>query len=109
MAWGAGPDCAAGAAGAPDLRRVRGRSAASHQTGQRYPNINLESVLLALADDITFDGATGHVEHDSTNAPPRDRTLVLLCQTGNDAETALACGACRHDQSSEAQAPPCAG
>ncbi|WP_155056406.1 hypothetical protein [Streptomyces blattellae] len=67
------------------------------------------SVPLALGADIVFDGATGFVSHDGTNTPPRDKTLVLLHQSGNRAETALACGAYRHDQSSEEQGPPCAG
>jgi ABC-type branched-subunit amino acid transport system substrate-binding protein len=84
-------------------------SQAVRQAGLRDPDIDRESVLLVLGNGIAFNGATGYVSYDGANAPPHDKTLVLLRQSGNHPEAVLACGAYRQDQSSEAQGPPCAG
>ncbi|MGC9535602.1 ABC transporter substrate-binding protein [Streptomyces sp. UG1] len=84
-------------------------SQAVRQAGLRDPDIDRESVLLVLGTGIAFNGATGYVSYDGANAPPHDKTLVLLRQSGNHPEAVLACGAYRQGQSSEAQGPPCAG
>ncbi|MEV5434082.1 ABC transporter substrate-binding protein [Streptomyces sp. NPDC052701] len=84
-------------------------SEAVRKAGQVDPDIERKSVRLVLGAGISFDGATGRVSYDGANAPPRDKTLVLLRQSGNQPEAVLACGAYDRDQSSEAQGPPCAG
>ncbi|NGO46738.1 hypothetical protein [Streptomyces ureilyticus] len=57
---------------------------------------------------MLFHGAQSQDSHDGADAPPHDKTLVLLRQPGNHPEAVLACGACRQDESSEVQGPPCA-
>ncbi|MFI6935494.1 ABC transporter substrate-binding protein [Streptomyces sp. NPDC050287] len=82
-------------------------SQAVREAGLHDPDIDRKSVLLVLGSGIAFDGATGYVSYDGANAPPHDKTLVLLRQSGNLPEAVLACGAYRQDESSEAQGPPC--
>ncbi|MEU2060870.1 ABC transporter substrate-binding protein [Streptomyces sp. NPDC013455] len=82
-------------------------SQAVRQAGLSDPDIDRKSVLLVLSTGISFNGATGFVSYDGPNAPPHDKTLVLLRQSGDHPEAVLACGAYREDQSSEAQGPPC--
>ncbi|MFI6209987.1 ABC transporter substrate-binding protein [Streptomyces sp. NPDC051041] len=82
-------------------------SDAVREAGQADRDINRESVLLALRAGIVFDGATGYISYDGANAPPRDKTLVLLRQSGRKPQAVLACGAYRQGQSSKAQGSPC--
>ncbi|WP_215451741.1 ABC transporter substrate-binding protein [Streptomyces sp. ATCC 21386] len=84
-------------------------SQAVREAGLHDPDIDRKSVLLVLGSGIAFDGATGYVSYDGANAPPHDKTLVLLRQSGNHPEAVLACGAYRQDESSETQGPPCTG
>lgn len=84
-------------------------SQAVREAGLHDPDIDRKSVLLVLGSGIAFDGATGYVSYDGANAPPHDKTLVLLRQSGNHPEAVLSCGAYRQDESSEVQGPPCAG
>ncbi|CAL9495517.1 ABC transporter substrate-binding protein [Streptomyces sp. Tu 3180] len=84
-------------------------SHAVRQAGLADPAVDRTSVLLVLGAGIAFDGATGYVSYDGANAPPHDKTLVLLRQSGNRPEAVLACGAYRQHRSSEEQGPPCAG
>ncbi|AYN40305.1 ABC transporter substrate-binding protein [Streptomyces dangxiongensis] len=84
-------------------------SQAVRQAGLADPDIERKSVLLVLQAGIAFNGATGYVSYDGANAPPRDKTLVLLRQTGDRPKAVLACGAYDQHRSSEAQGPPCAG
>ncbi|MDT0542910.1 hypothetical protein [Streptomyces lonegramiae] len=73
------------------------------------PDVNRESALIALGAGVTFDGATGYVSYDQdSNAPPRDKTLVLLRQLGQRPEAVVACGAYRPGASSRETGPPCA-
>ncbi|MDO0926637.1 ABC transporter substrate-binding protein [Streptomyces sp. TG1A-8] len=83
-------------------------SQAVRRAGQGDPDVERKSVLLVLDAGITFNGATGYVSYDGANAPPRDKTLVLLRQAGNRPKAVLACGAYGPRQSSEVQGPPCA-
>ncbi|MFF1406468.1 ABC transporter substrate-binding protein [Streptomyces sp. NPDC058294] len=84
-------------------------SEAVRQAGLADPDIERKSVLLVLQAGIAFNGATGYVSYDGANAPPSDKTLVLLRQTGDEPKAVLACGAYDQHQSSEAQGPPCSG
>ncbi|MEV5882431.1 ABC transporter substrate-binding protein [Streptomyces sp. NPDC052020] len=84
-------------------------SEAVRQAGRADPDVDRTSVRLVLGTGIAFHGATGYVSYDGANAPPHDKTLVLLRQSGNQPEAVLACGAYRQGQSSEAQGSPCAG
>jgi ABC-type branched-subunit amino acid transport system substrate-binding protein len=84
-------------------------SEAVREAGVHDPDIDRKSVLLVLGSGIAFDGATGYVSYDGANAPPHDKTLVLLRQSGNHPEAVLTCGAYRQGESSEVQGPPCAG
>ncbi|MFJ9147271.1 ABC transporter substrate-binding protein [Streptomyces sp. NPDC102270] len=84
-------------------------SEAVREAGVHDPDIDRKSVLLVLGSGIAFDGATGYVSYDGANAPPHDKTLVLLRQSGNLPEAVLTCGAYRQGESSEVQGPPCAG
>ncbi|MFF8100932.1 ABC transporter substrate-binding protein [Streptomyces sp. NPDC016640] len=82
-------------------------SEAVRKAGLADPEIDRKSVLLVLGAGIAFNGATGYVSYDGANAPPHDKTLVLLRQSGKHPEAVLACGAYSRHQSSEAQGPPC--
>ncbi|MFF9085891.1 ABC transporter substrate-binding protein [Streptomyces sp. NPDC014991] len=84
-------------------------SQAVRQAGLADRDIERKSVLLVLQAGIAFNGATGYVSYDGANAPPRDKTLVLLRQTGDRPKAVLACGAYDQHRWSEAQGPPCAG
>ncbi|MHC3471575.1 type 1 periplasmic-binding domain-containing protein [Streptomyces sp. 7R007] len=66
------------------------------------------AILTALRSGITFDGATGHVSYDNgVQQPPRDKTLVLLRQSGDGPLVAEACGAYRQGVQSGTQGAPC--
>lgn len=57
---------------------------------------------------VNFNGATGYVEYEQgTNRPPKDKTLVLLRETGQNPVAVTACGAYDQGQSSAAQGEPC--
>ncbi|MEU5027789.1 type 1 periplasmic-binding domain-containing protein [Streptomyces milbemycinicus] len=84
-------------------------SQAVDQARLRDPDVKRESVLVALGAGVTFDGATGYVSYDQgSNAPPRDKTLVLLRQVAQQPEAVVACGAYRPDTSSRTTGAPCA-
>jgi ABC-type branched-subunit amino acid transport system substrate-binding protein len=83
-------------------------SEAVREAGLTDPAVERKSVRLVLGAGIAFDGATGYVSYDGANAPPHDKTLVLLRQSGTQPKAVLACGAYRQGESSEDQGPPCA-
>ncbi|OIK24040.1 ABC transporter substrate-binding protein [Streptomyces malaysiense] len=61
---------------------------------QADPTVDRANVLHSLQDGITFDGATGYVSYGAdVNAPPVDKTLVLLQQVADQPEAVVACGA----------------
>jgi ABC-type branched-subunit amino acid transport system substrate-binding protein len=84
-------------------------SDAVREVGGTDSDVDRDAVRVLLRRGIEFHGATGHVLYGRGNAPPRDKTLVLLRQSGSRPEAVLACGAYRQGQSSEKQGPPCAG
>ncbi|WP_217710491.1 ABC transporter substrate-binding protein [Streptomyces sp. NA04227] len=74
----------------------------------RDKNADPRSMLTALSGGITFDGATGYVSYgQGSNAPPPDKTLVLLRQSAKGPKVVAACGAYRNGETSSAQGPPC--
>lgn len=61
------------------------------------PTVSRANVLHSLQDGIAFDGATGFVSYGAdVNAPPVDKTLVLLRQVADQPEAVVACGEYRH-------------
>ncbi|WP_330306110.1 MULTISPECIES: ABC transporter substrate-binding protein [unclassified Streptomyces] len=84
-------------------------SQAVDQARLRDESVSRESVLVALGGGVTFNGATGYVSYDQgNNAPPADKTLVLLRQLADRPEAVVVCGAYRQGASSRAEGPPCA-
>ncbi|WP_210430136.1 ABC transporter substrate-binding protein [Streptomyces physcomitrii] len=74
----------------------------------RDKNADPRSMLTALSGGISFDGATGYVSYgQGSNAPPPDKTLVLLRQTAEGPVTVAACGAYQQGQETARQGPPC--
>ncbi|MET7567664.1 ABC transporter substrate-binding protein [Streptomyces sp. NPDC005492] len=72
------------------------------------PTVSRASVLGRLQDGITFDGATGYVSYGKdVNAPPTDKTLVLLRQVADQPEAVVACGAYRKGEAYKKQGVPC--
>lgn len=56
--------------------------------------VRRESVLTALRNNITFDGATGVVSFSEfSSGPPKRKTLVILRQSAYEPEAVVACGA----------------
>lgn len=56
--------------------------------------VRRESVLTALRNNITFDGATGAVSFSEfSSGPPKRKTLVILRQSAGEPEAVVACGA----------------
>jgi ABC-type branched-subunit amino acid transport system substrate-binding protein len=84
-------------------------SEAVREAGLADPEVDRKSVLLVLGNGVAFNGATGYVSYEGANAPPDDKTLVLLRQSGNHPKAVLVCGAYRQGESSEKQGKPCAG
>ncbi|GGJ22096.1 ABC transporter substrate-binding protein [Streptomyces brasiliensis] len=83
-------------------------SQAVDQARLRDESVSRESVLVALGAGVTFNGATGYVSYDQgNNAPPVDKTLVLLRQLADRTEAVVVCGAYEQGASSRAQGPPC--
>lgn len=83
-------------------------SQAVDQARLRDESVSRESVLVALGAGVTFNGATGYVSYDQgNNAPPVDKTLVLLRQLADRPEAVVVCGAYEQGASSRAQGPPC--
>jgi ABC-type branched-subunit amino acid transport system substrate-binding protein len=84
-------------------------SEAVNQARSHDDRIERRSVLLTLARGITpFNGATGYITYaPDVNAPPVDKTLVILRQLGTRPEAVLVCGAFDLGQSSREQGPPC--
>ena len=71
-------------------------------------SVSRQSVLVALGAGVTFNGATGYVTYDQgNNAPPVDKTLVLLRQLADQPKAVVVCGAYEQDASSHAEGPPC--
>lgn len=69
-----------------------------------------ETMLAMLRNGVRFDGATGFVAYSGgTPGPPRDKTLVLLRQSGGKPVVVMACGAYREGESGEQQGGPCTG
>lgn len=84
-------------------------SQAVDQARLRDESVSRESVLVALGGGVTFNGATGYVSYDQgNNAPPGDKTLVLLRQLADRPEAVVVCGAYKQGASSKAEGPPCA-
>ncbi|MFI2031798.1 ABC transporter substrate-binding protein [Streptomyces buecherae] len=72
-------------------------------------SVGRSAVTTALRSGVSFDGATGSVTYASgSNAPPRDKTLVVLRLTPKGPRTAAACGAYAQGQRYALQGPPCA-
>ncbi|WP_416959352.1 ABC transporter substrate-binding protein [Streptomyces sp. Agncl-13] len=77
---------------------------------QADPTVSRANVLQALQDGISFDGATGYVSYGAdVNAPPVDKTLVLLRQVADRPEVVVACGAYQQgeDYRYQKQGVPC--
>ncbi|MCD7439666.1 ABC transporter substrate-binding protein [Streptomyces lincolnensis] len=77
---------------------------------QADPTVSRANVLHSLQDGISFDGATGYVSYGAdVNAPPVDKTLVLLRQVANQPEAVVACGAYQQgeDYRYQKQGVPC--
>lgn len=77
---------------------------------QADPSVSRTNVLQALQYGITFDGATGYVSYGpAVNAPPVDKTLVLLRQVADQPEAVVACGAYQQgkDYRYQKQGVPC--
>ncbi|MFJ6294361.1 ABC transporter substrate-binding protein [Streptomyces griseoviridis] len=90
-----------------DAFHVLSRSADMALSGQG--GVDPNAMLTALRSGITFDGATGYVSYgQGSNMPPRDKTLVLLRQSGTGPKVALVCGAYRQGESSNAEGGACA-
>uniref|UniRef100_A0AAU2A2M7 ABC transporter substrate-binding protein n=1 Tax=Streptomyces sp. NBC_00093 TaxID=2975649 RepID=A0AAU2A2M7_9ACTN len=84
-------------------------SQAVSEAYQSDPAITRNSVVIELRNGVRFDGATGSVSYaEGSNAPPVDKTLVLLRQLADGPEAVVACGAYGEDETSEKQGPPCA-
>ncbi|MFF8593967.1 ABC transporter substrate-binding protein [Streptomyces sp. NPDC015220] len=83
-------------------------SQAVDQARLRDESVSRQSVLVALGGGVTFNGATGYVSYDQgNNAPPVDKTLVLLRQVADRPEAVVVCGAYRQGASSAAEGAPC--
>ncbi|MEU6276833.1 ABC transporter substrate-binding protein [Streptomyces populi] len=83
-------------------------SQAVDQAGLRDRSVSRVSVLVALGAGVTFNGATGYVSYDQgSNAPPVDKTLVLLRQLADRPTAVVVCGAYDQGASSGTQGPPC--
>ncbi|MGW0615022.1 ABC transporter substrate-binding protein [Streptomyces sp. NPDC002788] len=84
-------------------------SDAVNQARSRDERIERRSVLITLAGGITpFNGATGYIAYaPDVNAPPVDKTLVILRQLGTQPQAVLVCGAFDMGESSRKQGPPC--
>ncbi|TDD81328.1 ABC transporter substrate-binding protein [Actinomadura darangshiensis] len=83
-------------------------SQAIDQANVRDKSISRESVLSILGAGVTFNGATGYVVYEhGNNAPPVDKTLVLLRQLGDAPKAVTACGAYTQKQSGKNQKSPC--
>ncbi|UIX32175.1 ABC transporter substrate-binding protein [Streptomyces sp. GQFP] len=84
-------------------------SQAVSEAYQSDPAITRNSVVIELRNGVHFDGATGSVSYaEGSNAPPVDKTLVLLRQLADGPRAVVACGAYGEDETSEKQGPPCA-
>jgi ABC-type branched-subunit amino acid transport system substrate-binding protein len=84
-------------------------SQAVAQAWLRDEDVDRRSVLIALSGGLTFNGATGNVHYgQGGNAPPVDKTLVILRQLGDQPQAVLVCGAYDEGESSRTQGPPCA-
>jgi len=84
-------------------------SQAVSEAYQSDPDITRNSVLIELRNGVRFDGATGSVSYaEGSNAPPVDKTLVLLRQLADGPRAVVACGAYGEGESSAKQGPPCA-
>lgn len=83
-------------------------SQAVNQARQPNGEVPPQSPGVALRGGVTFDGATGWVSYgQGTNAPPTDKTLVLLRQFADHPEAVVVCGAYEKGASSREQGPPC--
>ncbi|MBB5938688.1 ABC transporter substrate-binding protein [Streptomyces zagrosensis] len=72
-------------------------------------SVGMSAVSTALRSGIAFEGATGTVSYaPGSNAPPRDKTLVVLRLTPQGPRTAVACGAYAQGQRYADQGVPCA-
>ncbi|MFF9815071.1 ABC transporter substrate-binding protein [Streptomyces sp. NPDC014006] len=84
-------------------------SQAVAQAWLRDKEIKRSSVLVALSGGVHFNGATGEVSYgQGGNAPPVDKTLVILRQLGDEPKAVLVCGAYDENRSSRTEGPPCA-
>ncbi|MFE6775049.1 ABC transporter substrate-binding protein [Streptomyces sp. NPDC057702] len=72
-------------------------------------SVGRSAVTTALRSGVSFDGATGSVRYaPGSNAPPRDKTLVILRLTAKGPRTAAACGAYTQGLRYATQGVPCA-
>ncbi|MHA5054207.1 type 1 periplasmic-binding domain-containing protein [Streptomyces sp. SD15] len=84
-------------------------SQAVDQARLRDESVSRTSVLSVLGGGVTFNGATGYVSYDQgNNAPPLDKTLVLMRQLAERPAAVVVCGAYRQGASSRTQGAPCA-
>ncbi|MEG8275355.1 ABC transporter substrate-binding protein [Streptomyces sp. AHA2] len=84
-------------------------SEAVNQARSRDERIERRSVLITLAGGVApFNGATGYIAYaPDVNAPPVDKTLVILRQLGTRPQAVLVCGAFDMGESSRKQGRPC--
>ncbi|WP_148354567.1 ABC transporter substrate-binding protein [Actinomadura syzygii] len=83
-------------------------SQAVNQARQPNGEVLPQAPVVALRGGVTFDGATGWVSYgQGTNAPPTDKTLVLLRQLSDRTEAVVVCGAYQQGASSREEGPPC--
>lgn len=72
-------------------------------------SVGMSAVTTALRSGVSFEGATGSVTYASgSNAPPKDKTLVVLRLTPKGPRTAVVCGAYVEGQRYAKQGVPCA-
>lgn len=70
--------------------------------------VSRTTVLAVLGSGVTFNGATGYISYDQgNNAPPTDKTLVLMRQMAQEPQVVLVCGAYEQGASSSVEGPPC--
>lgn len=89
-----------------DAFHVLSRAVDEAHTGN---GVRRESVVTALKNGISFDGATGFIQFSEfSSGPPVKKTLVILRQSDGEPTAVVACGAYTQKAGKEKnQGPPC--
>jgi len=89
-----------------DAFHVLSRAVDEAHTGN---GVRRESVVTALKNGISFDGATGFIRFSEfSSGPPVNKTLVILRQSDGEPTAVVACGAYSQKAGKEKnQGPPC--